>query len=47
LPDLEAIRLSLRREAERYLKSLQLGKQAPAYKAAKKALDHLIGEVRG
>ena len=39
LPALEVLR-------ERVLSSLKLGKQAPGYKAAVKALDLFIGEVR-
>lgn len=39
LPDLEAMR-------DRILKDLKLGRQAPGYKAAVKALDRFIDELR-
>lgn len=38
LPDLDAI-------ANRILKNLKLGTQAPGYKAARKALDLFIGDL--
>lgn len=37
-PDYQGIR-------DRYLGQLKLGKQAPAYKVAAKALDYLISQV--
>jgi predicted nuclease with TOPRIM domain len=39
LPDLEGLR-------ERILKSLKFGSQSPQFKAARKALDQFIREVR-
>lgn len=39
LPDLEAMR-------DRILSDLKLGKQAPGYKAAAKALDRFITELQ-
>ncbi len=39
LPNLEAMR-------DRILSGLKLGKQAPGYKAATKALDRLIAQLR-
>lgn len=38
-PDYQGIR-------DRYLSKLKLGKQAPSYKAAAKALDYLISQVK-
>ena len=38
-PDYQGIR-------DRYLSKLKLGKQAPGYKAAVKALDYLISQVK-
>jgi hypothetical protein len=45
--DLEALRDSeaLRRSADRILLDLKLGKQAPGYKAAQKALNRFIAEL--
>ncbi len=39
LPDLEGVR-------DRILKSLKLGTQSPQYKAARKALDQFIREIK-
>jgi len=47
-PDLEAVRDSeaLLAKRDRVLADLKLGKQAPGYKAAVKALDRFIKEVQ-
>jgi hypothetical protein len=47
MADLEALRDSeaLRRSADRILLELKLGKQAPGYKAAQKALNRFIAEL--
>jgi hypothetical protein len=47
LADLEELRDSeaLRRSADRILKSLKLGTQAPAYKAVRRALDQFIKDL--
>jgi len=47
MADLEALResVALRRRAERILLDLKLGKQAPGYKAAQKALNRFIAEL--
>jgi hypothetical protein len=50
-PDYQGIRdseaLLLRSAADGYLAKLKLGKQAPGYKAAAKALDYLISQIKG
>ncbi len=47
MADLEALRDSeaLLRSADRILLELKLGKQAPGYKAAQKALNRFIAEL--